>query len=169
MPELRAEACRDFGQVLSYVSEIAPVGQESSTLSAAGTVLPSDVMPMGGLLVRDSSIIVFDIAAGQLVRLDPTGRVVARMGRTGRGPGEFNPSPGMVLGDFVDAHGDTIVAYDGGSVHRFTINGQHVDSRPVPAVARPFIGSPVDHTEDDRIVHVEISRLQLLRFNHGEG
>src|SRR5690606_20364309 len=84
VPELRAEACLHFGQVLSYASAIVPAGQESSTLTAAGTVLPSDVMPMGGLLVRDSSIIVFDIAAGQLVRLDPTDRVVARMGRTGR-------------------------------------------------------------------------------------
>lgn len=165
-PELRAEACRVLG--------VAPVEQRShaavasgmagttngmlSSVPAVGLKLPGDIAATGGILIRDSSIFVFDLALGQLVRLDPAGRVLARAGRTGRGPGEFNPSPGMLSGDFIGAHGDTVIAYDGRSVHRFTVGGKHVNSKPIPAIARPFLESPNRMRVDDGVAYIESMR-----------
>lgn len=108
-------------------------------------MLPADVSPLSGLAFAADAIFVLDLAMGHLRRLDPAGRVVATMGRTGRGPGEFDPPPGVMsegAGRFLSRRGDTLLVFDSRSIHRFTLTGAHVDSRPIPADARSFLETP---------------------------
>lgn len=68
----------------------------------------------GAVVLGNGSIVVSDAGNRRLLVLDPTGKVLATLGRQGDGPGEFQ-SIGAI-----SAIGDTVVAFDG-SLHRGTV------------------------------------------------
>lgn len=68
--------------------------------SLGGLRAPDDI-----LLLDDGSLLVADAKPAEVVRYDPTGQFVKRIGREGAGPGEYR-SPRLA------ARGDTLVVHD---------------------------------------------------------
>jgi hypothetical protein len=155
-PVLNAVACRDLASRVPVPSSVA---------APESLVLSDDVAPNGGLLLRGDDVFVLDLAMGHLLRLDRSGRILSRMGRSGRGPGEFHAAMGLNLtgrAQFLGAQGDTLVAYDGNSIHRFTTAGALVDSRPIAPHARPFLESPQWIRVDGGRIYVEATTAMVL-------
>lgn len=130
-------------------------------IPAEGLELAADVMPSAGLLLIDGDIYALDLALGHLWRLDSRGQVIGRYGRLGRGPGEFNaPAGGMTMGrgSYLGIAGDTLIAFDARSVHRFTRDGRHLSSTPIAAKAMGFLKQPQRMRVSDGTVITESER-----------
>lgn len=105
---------------------------------AAIPVVSDPAFPAGGIefgaiadiSVSDGVVAVFDAMETAVVTLDATGRVIARFGRRGRGPGEFHPA-GLAS---IVAIGREALVPDVASqrVTRFAADGSVVDVRPLP-------------------------------------
>lgn len=151
----------------------------ATPIPVEGLELAADVVPSAGLVLSGTDIFALDLALGHLWRLNPRGEVVGRYGRLGRGPGEFDaPGGGMTMGrgNFLGIAGDTLIAFDARSVHRFTLDGRHLSTTPIAAKARGFLTQPrrmrVAHgaviTESERSIERDGGRAVVLpqRYFH---
>ena len=96
--------------------------------------------PWDVLVAADGSAFVLDFGGGEVIRWDPgTGRVLARFGRSGRGPGEFQMP--VAMGSF---EGNILIADAGNrQLIRFTTEGKYLDSHSILSVptGRTTIGT----------------------------
>lgn len=93
--------------------------------------VPDEAMPTGGMALGDSNAFVFDIALGRIVRVDSDSRIVASIGRSGDGPGEFARAHSTSIGfltrpDWIAVRSDSLFVFDGRSVHLLTADGSRL-------------------------------------------
>lgn len=93
------------------VNNLAPADSGRWSLVPERTVQPAEDSlgalraPDDVLLLDDGTLVVADAKPAEVVRYDPAGRYVGRIGREGAGPGEYR-SP------WLTARGDTLVVHD---------------------------------------------------------
>lgn len=144
VPALRAESCRQLGDQPLAVTATSPAARIADAIAASpdGIILPTEVAPLGGFVLHDSALFVFDLPLSRIVRLDERFEIAGRIGREGRGPGEFRLGPGTRVADFLAVVGDTLVAFDGATVQWFGVAGSFMRGQRIPDATRSFLTEP---------------------------
>ena len=93
---------------------------------------------IGAMVIRDDGMWVLDAGQRRVFRFDTGGRLVAALGRQGNGPGEFIWPSALRVDSVV-----TIPDVRQVRVSRFTLDGEHLETRRVSGPVVPSAGLAV--------------------------
>ena len=98
---------------------------DAMTTASPGARLHRDVLSVSDAVLYRGSWFVLDRLGSQVHRLSESADLLGSFGRRGEGPGELRGPAAIAL------HGDTVVVLDGGDLHLYDLDGDHLADRRV--------------------------------------
>lgn len=110
----------------SSAAKLADEAGAASTAIPSSAILHTGIHSVRAAAPAGRGWVVLDPRKGGVHRLDARGARILEFGGPGRGPGELNAPAGLVV------VGDTVLVVErsGERLHRFTLAGRHLDTRP---------------------------------------